>query len=313
MRKSAVNIALIQELMRVLVLGAIRSGTLALLSLGFTLIYGISGVVNLSYGSFFMIGAYAFYAIGVTLAFLLGSTTTLAVVLAVVGAILIVAIIGGSTYRTTIHPILGDEIGVMVVTVGLAMIFQEIIMIIFGFPLKSVRWPEDSFLRGLIDVLGVAVSYEKILAALASLALFAALVLFIRRTKTGKAMTAVSQDREVAMLMGVNTNRLYILTMTVSAMLASVAGILITTSTTLNAFPFMWMQPLFLAFSIVILGGLGSIKGSLVGSFIVGYAEVAVTLLIDSSIAGVAPLSVMVIVLLLKPKGLFGKRIELEE
>ncbi len=306
-----------QEIIRVLVLGAIRSGTLALLALGFTLIYGISGVVNLSYGSFFMCATYLFYVLGdyALLASipLLASNPILAPILYLITAVIIVTIIGSLAYRTTIHPILGDQVAVMVVTVCSALIFQEIFKIFFGIPPKSVVWPAGSFLTKLRNIWGVTVNNGQIFATVVSLIMFAILFVFIKKTKIGKAMTAVSQDREAAMLMGVNTKRLYMLTMGLSAMLAGLAGILITTSTGSGAFPFMWMQPLFSAFSIVILGGLGSIKGSLIGGFIIGYAERAVAILVDASIAGVAPLSVMVAVLILRPKGLFGKRVEMED
>ena len=128
-------------------------------------------------------------------------------------------------------------------------------------------------------------------------------------------MRAASQDREVAMLMGINTERLYMLAMVVSAMLAAVASIFITASTSMSAGAYMWLHPLGLSFSIVILGGLGSIKGSLLGGFIIGYAEQTVAIAVPEggAIIGVVPLTVMLLVLLLRPKGLFGKRIELEE
>ena len=302
---------MIQELMRLLVRGAIRGGTFSLLSLGFTLIYGISGIINLSYGSLYMVATFIFYTIGVYI--LLGTASTIVLVLVLVVSAIIVAVIGAFLYRTIIHQVLGDEVAVMVVTVCIALILQEIIKIGFGIPPVNVGWPTGSYFRGLRKIVGVVVSNAEILAALSSLAIFVLLYVLIKKTKIGNAMTAVSQDREAAMLMGVNTDRLYTLTMAISALLAGAAGILTTTSTTTLAFPFMWMQPLFTAFSIVILGGLGSIKGSLVGGFIIAYSEIAFTIFVDAPIAGVAPLSIMVLVLLLRPKGLFGKRIEMED
>lgn len=297
----------------IIIFGTIKSGVYALLALGFTLIYGISGVVNLAHGSFYMLGAYLFFIIG-TLG-ILGSGTILSSILALIFAVILVGVIGSVTYRLTIHPVVGDEIAVMVVTVCLALIFQQLVILVFGVTFPPVRWPEDSFLMTSIRILGVPVLYSRILAFVASLALFASLLVFITKTKIGKAMRAVSQDREVAMLMGVNTERLYMLTMAISAMLAAVAGILITTSFDMFAGSWMWLHPLALSFSIVILGGMGSIKGSLVGAFIIGYAEqtVAISVPEGGQIISVVPLAVMVLVLLLRPKGLFGKRIEMEE
>jgi len=301
----------------IILFGAISGGVYALLALGFTLIYGISGITNLAHGSFYMLGAYMFHILGFRL---LGSDTPVSTSFVVlILAALIVGIIGSVAYRLAIHPVLGDEVAVMVVTVCLALIFQQLVLLIVGLtfrdPTPSVKWPPGSFLTTSTNILGVNLENSKILAFAVSLGLFGCLLVFISKTKIGKAMKAVSQDREIAMLMGINTKRLYMLTMALSASLAAIAGILITTSTTYSALAPMWRYPLALSFSIVILGGLGSIKGSLIGGFIIGYAEqtVANTVPQGGAIVGVVPLIVMVLVLLLKPKGLFGKRIEMEE
>jgi len=297
----------------IIIFGGIASGVYALLALGFTLIYGISGIVNLAHGSFYMLGAYLFSFI--TALSLLEPETMSNSILALVLAVILVAIIGSAIFRLAIHPIIGDEVAVMVVTVSLAIIFQQLILIIFGVSFLPVMWPKGSILTTSFRIFGVTVDYSRVLAFVASMILFIALSIFIKWTKIGKAMRAVSQDREAAMLMGINTERLYMLTMAISAMLAATAGILITTSTTRHAGVYMWLHPLALSFAIVILGGLGSIKGSLIGAFIIGYAEqtVAITVPEGGAIIGVVPLTVMVLVLLLRPKGLFGKRIEMEE
>ena len=127
-------------------------------------------------------------------------------------------------------------------------------------------------------------------------------------------MRALAQDREVAMLMGINTERIYMLTMGISSLLAGLAGILILGSNMEAAHPYIWQRPLVLSFAIVILGGLGSIKGSLLGAFIIGYTENAVITFVPQGgmITSAAYLVIMVVVLLLRPKGLFGKRIEFE-
>ncbi len=285
----------------------------SLLALGFTLIYGISGVVNLAHGSFYMLGAYMFVTLG-AIGFL-GAGTMLNAVFVLVLAAIVVGIIASMIYRVTIHPVLGDEVAIMVATVCIALIMQQFIIIFYGVTFPRVAWPEDSILMNTANILGVTIEYSYIVAFIVSLALFGTLMLIITKTKMGKAMRAVSQDVEAAMLMGINTERLYMLTMGLSAMLATFAGILITSSTTKSAGAWMWLQPLALSFAIVILGGLGSIKGSLIGGFILGYAEqtVKTTVPEGGAIVGVVPLIVMVLVLLLRPKGLFGKRVELEE
>ena len=288
----------------IIIFSTISGGVYALLALGFTLIYGVSGVVNLAHGSFYMLGAYMFYVFGT---FLLKLPPVLALILAVV----FVGIVSSILYRVTIHPVLGDEVGVMVVTVCLALIFQQLMLLVFGPP----NVPVASLVKGSVIILDVTVTYARILALAVSILLFVSLWVFISKSKVGKAMRAVSQDREVAMLMGINTERLYMLAMAVSSMLAAIAGIFIAGSTTGVAGAWIWMHPLALSFSIVILGGLGSIKGSLIGGFIIGYAEqtVAIAAPEGGAIISVVPFTVMVLVLLLRPKGLFGKRIEMED
>lgn len=296
----------------ILIFGAVQGGVYALLALGFTLIYGISGVVNLAHGSFYMLGAYMFFVLGTRV---LGSENVLTSVLALILAVAFVALISSLAYRLTIHPVIGDEIAVMVITVCLALVFQQLILVIFGATFPSVRWPTGSFLQKSTNLWGITLQYARILAFLASLVLFAGTVIFVGKTKVGKAMRAVSQDREVAMLMGINTERLYMLTMGLSALFAAAASILITTSTTMSAGAWMWLHPLATSFSVVILGGLGSIKGSLIGAFILAYAEKTVANVVPEGggIVTAVPLVVMLLVLLLRPKGLFGKRVELEE
>lgn len=297
----------------ILISGAVSGGLYALLALGFTLIYGVSGVINLAHGSFYMLAAYAFFVFGTLGSF--GPDTTLSSIVALILAIIFVGIVGLITYRLTIHPVLGDEVAVMVVTICLALIFQQLMLLGFGATFPRVSWPEGSILLESTVIFGVSVEYSRIAALMASLILFVILLVFVTRTRIGKAMRAVSQDREVAMLMGINTDRLYMLTMAISAMLAAVAGIFITASIEKSTGPWLWFKPLALSFSIVILGGLGSIKGSLLGGFIIGYAEktVAITVPEGGAIIGIVPLMVMLAVLLIRPRGLFGKRFEMEE
>lgn len=294
----------------IIIFGAIAGGMLALLALGFTLIYGVTDVVNMAHGALFMLGAYTFWAL-TGFARMPFEPIQLDLRLALILAVIFVGIAGSIIYRLTIHPVIDDMVASLVVTVGVALIVQQLIIDRFG----SYRWPIASFTSGFATILGVKVTYSRLLAFVVSLALFAGLWIFITKTKIGTAMRAVSQDREVAMLMGINTERLCMLTMAISSSLAGIAGILITASTTGMAFPQMWMEPLYMSFAIVILGGLGSIKGTLVGAFIVGYAGETFARLAPEVgfLRGGVALAVMVLVLLLRPKGLFGKRIELEE
>jgi len=288
----------------IIVQGAITGAIYGLLALGFTLIYGVARVVNMAHGALFMLGAYIFFALGPLGMF------RLEVAPALILAAISLGIIGIIIYRLTVHPVTGDVLAAIVVTVGIAMMVQQLVLIAFG----PNYQPVPPFIEGAATFGGTTVTYSRLLAFAVSLVLFAVVLIFIRITKIGSAMRAVAQDREVAMLMGVNTTTLYMLTMAISTSLAALAGILIVSSTTLVAEPYMWQQPLAISFAIVILGGLGSVKGSLVGAFIVGYAETGVAYLIPEGgyLQGAVALGIMLVILLIRPKGLFGKHIELE-
>ena len=283
-----------------IIYGLISGAVYSLLALGFTLIYGVADIVNMAHGAFYMLGAYMFYIFAV-------EYFSLEPFLAVILAVILIGFIGMIVYRVFIDPVLDDIVAIMVVTLGVALVFQQIIILHFTGSDIAIN-----LLSGSVDILGLPVDYHRILAFVVSLVLFAVLWVFIRKSKIGGAMRAVAQDREAAMLMGINTERLYMLTMAISASFAALAGILIAAYTAAN--PQMWTSPLGMSFAIVVLGGLGSIKGSLVGAFIIGYAEKAVTIWTGMAyLEGATSFVVLVVVLLLKPAGLFGKRREMEE
>jgi len=288
--------------------GAMASAVLALLALGFTLSYGVANVVNMAHGALFMLGAYMFFTLGPLGFFRLELLPSLIL------APIFVGIVGGIVYLLTIHPIVEDELAVLVATIGVAIIFQQLVIIVSEELFGRAYLAVPSFLPGYTTLLGVKVANSRLLISVVSVVLFAIVSIFVAKTKIGRSMRAVSQDREVAMLMGINTTRLYIITMVISASLAATAGIFITSSTTGTADPAMWLFPLVSSFAVVILGGLGSIKGTFIGAFIVGYAQNAVIIIFTrgSFLAGAVSLAIMILVLLLRPKGIFGKRIELE-
>ena len=283
-----------------IIYGFISGAVYSLLALGFTLIYGVADIVNMAHGAFYMLGAYMFYIFAV-------KYFSLDPFLAVILAVILIGFIGMIVYRVFIDPVLDDIVAIMVVTLGVALVCQQIIILNFTGSDIAIN-----LLSGSVDILGLPVDYHRILAFVVSLVLFAVLWVFIRKSKIGGAMRAVAQDREAAMLMGINTERLYMFTMAISASFAALAGILIAAYTAAN--PQMWTSPLGMSFAIVVLGGLGSIKGSFVGAFIIGYAEKAITIWTGMAyLEGAASLAVMVAVLLLRPAGLFGKRREIEE
>jgi branched-chain amino acid transport system permease protein len=293
----------------ILITGALTGAVYALLALGFTLIYGVAGVVNMAHGALFMLGAYMFFVFGS-----LGVFSGSGVIPDFVLAVIFVGVMGSIVYLLAIRQIIKDMLAVLVVTIGVALLFQHSITIIFVNVFGRADQPVPSFLSSSHTFLGVAVPDSSLLVAAVSLSLFALVWTFITTFKIGKAMRAVAQDREAAMLMGINTTRLYMLTIAISASLAATAGILQASSTTGTAQPAMWLKPLVMSFAVVVLGGLGSIKGTLVGAFVIGYVESAVIVALPtmSFLSGAFALAIMVLVLVLRPRGIFGKRVELE-
>lgn len=289
----------------ILIYGAITSGILALLAVGYTLIYGVAEITNMAHGALFMFGTYIFWFLTAPPP---SGTIEMHIIPAFIIAAISAAIVGSIIYRIAIHPVVEDVLAVLIITIGVSMMSQGLTAIQFGSARRSVV----ALAPGVENVFGVVVTYSRLLSFAVSLILFAALWIFVTKSKMGSAMRAVAQDREVAMLMGINTERLYMLTMGIASAMAAVAGIV----TTAEGFaePYMWSTPLYMSFAIVILGGIGSIKGTLIGAFIVGYAsETFVRLAPEVGfLRGAVALGVMVLVIILRPKGLFGRRIEME-
>jgi branched-chain amino acid transport system permease protein len=298
----------------IIISGIITGLIYALIALGFTLVYGISGMVNLTHGAFFVVGGYLY---GILLNHLPNVIPSdylyLTPAFATIISILLTAIIGGIFYRITLHHILGEEVSILIASICACIIFQQIIYITMG-SFYAFSFSIPPLVKGTIRIMNTDVLTGKAVAALISLASFVILGLYISKTKTGRAMRALSQDLEAAMLMGVSTEKLFMFTAALSAGIGSLGGILYTTTVIYGVASYMWMLGLALAFTTVVLGGLGSIKGSLFGGLILGFAQEAVMRILPGSgvLQDSIPFIVVILALLIRPKGLFGKRIEME-
>ena len=169
-----------------------------------------------------------------------------------------------------------------------------------------------ALVKGYFTILEVKVFYQQLLTFVVALIILGALRLLLMNTKLGLAIRSTAEDREVANLMGINESRVAMITMGISVGLAAVTGSVVVPLTTIS--PFMWMHPLIMMMAVVVLGGLGSIKGSFTGAYILGFAEALVVFLIPmgSFLKGSVALSIMILVLLIRPEGLFGIAFEEE-
>jgi branched-chain amino acid transport system permease protein len=284
----------------IIVHGLVSSGIYALLAVGFSLIFGVARIINLSHTAFYMLAAYLIYS--------LASAAGLNLYLSIIIAIVIVIVVGTISYKLLIARVRQHEATTLIVTIAIAVIIQEALLKGFGGGPRSI----PKLISGSIDIFGVTVLYQQFLTFGVVILLLLATWLFLMRTKSGVALRATAQDRDVANLMGINVPRMEMLTMAMSVGLAAIAGALVAPLSVLT--PGMWAHPLVMILAVVVLGGLGSLQGSLIGALILGFAENLVIFLAPSGsfLKTSVALTIMLIVILIRPEGLFGIRFEEE-
>ena len=284
-----------------IIIGGLISGSVyALLAIGFSIIFGAARIVNLAHTAFYMVAAYCIY--------FAAHKMGIHPIWGMVAAIVLVTLLGVISYKLFINPIREHEGAVLIATIALAMAFQEIMTLIFTGTYLSV----PSLIKGYFSILGVKVFYQQLLTFCAALLVMAVLWVLLMRTRLGLAIRSTAQDREVANLMGINESRVAMITMGISVGLAAFTGAIVVPLTVLD--PHMWMHPLIMMMAVVVLGGLGSLKGCFTGAYILGFAEALVVFLIPAGafLKGSVALSIMILVLLIRPEGLFGVTFEEE-
>ena len=257
-------------------------------------------IVNIAHTAFYMVAAYCIFS----LTGLFGLNPVAGMLIAVA----VVTLFGLLAYKFLIDPIREHEAAVLIATIALAIIFQEAIMLIYTGDYRTV----SALIEGFFIVTGVKVFYQQMLTFGVVLVLLAVLWFLLMNTKLGLAIRSTAEDREVANLMGMNDSRLAMITMGISVALAGFTGAVIAPLAVLS--PFMWMEPLIMMMAVVVLGGLGSIKGSFVAAYILGFAEALVVFMIPKGafLKGSVALTIMILVLLIRPEGLFGVYFEEE-
>jgi branched-chain amino acid transport system permease protein len=210
--------------------------------------------------------------------------------------------VGGLSYYLLIRPLQENLVAVLIITFSLGFFFEQFIKV-FG---DAVPHAVPSFMGGTITILGVPFPSQFFIILIGAFIVVLLTGLFINKSKTGKSIRAISQDREAAMLMGINADRILMYTVMISALLAGIAAVLYVPASSIS--PSMGWDVLSSSFAIVIFGGLGSIKGSIVGAFILGYSRNFVNYFIDPAFSAIFPIAVIILVLLIRPRGLFGKK-----
>ncbi|HEU5322653.1 MAG TPA: branched-chain amino acid ABC transporter permease [Methylomirabilota bacterium] len=285
---------LLPQLLHGLVFGA----ALGLLALGLTVIFGLLGVMNFAHGELYMLGAYAGLAvIGLTHSFWV----------ALVAAPLLVGALGALTEATTLRPLYRREpLYGLILTFGLALVFREGARQIWGGDMRRILPP----VTGSTPLLGMTYpNYRLFLLAVSSLLLLA-IWLFFTRTRAGILVRAAVQDAEMLDGLGVNVPRVFTLTFAGSAALASLAGLLL--APIFTVYPQMGVELILLAFIVVILGGMGSMGGSVVAALVIGIAQSLLTLWMNPQRVAIAIFGIMILVLIVRPRGFFGREGVLE-
>ncbi|MDA8138709.1 MAG: branched-chain amino acid ABC transporter permease [Desulfobacteraceae bacterium] len=284
----------------ILITSLINGSTYAMLAIGFSLIFGVARIVNIAHTAFYMVAAYCIYFTTYRLGF--------NPISAMLAAIVFVAFLGWIVYLIFIRPIREHEQAVLIGTIALAIALQELMLIAFTGDYRTV----PALIKGFAQIGHAKVFYQQILTFGSVFVVLGLMRLFLMKTKLGLAIRATAQDRETANLMGMDESRVAMMAVIISVGLAGVTGAIIVPLTTIE--PFMWNHPLIMMMAVVVLGGMGSIKGSFYASFILGFAEALVVFLVPAGafLKGAVALSIMIIVLLIRPAGLFGVQFEEE-
>jgi branched-chain amino acid transport system permease protein len=278
--------------------GLVFGAALGLLALGLTVIFGLLGVMNFAHGELYMFGAYAGIAvIGVTHSFWL----------ALVAAPFAVGVIGAAIELALLRPLYRREpLHGLILTFGLALAFREAVRQIYGGDMRRILPP----FAGSTPILGMAYPNYRLFLLAASSALLLGIWLFFTRTRAGIVVRAAVQDAEMLDGLGVNVPRVFTLTFAGSAALAAFAGLLL--GPVFTVYPQMGVEMILLAFIVVILGGMGSMGGSVVAAFVIGVAQSLFSLWMNPQRVAIAIFAIMIFVLVVRPRGLFGREGVLE-
>ena len=273
----------------------------AIIALGYTMVYGIAKMLNFAHGDVIMIGCYV--------VFLAMSGQGISPLPAVVLSIIVCTVLGIVVEKIAYKPLRrATPLAVLITAIGVSYLLQNVALLIFGanaqtFP-SVIKWRGLSLADGKLNISG-----ETIITIAVCVIIMIALITFVHKTKPGQAMRAVSEDRGAAQLMGINVNATIALTFAIGSGLAAVAGVLLC-STYPSLTPYTGAMPGIKAFVAAVFGGIGSIPGAFIGGILLGIIEILSKAYISSQLADAIVFAVLIVVLLVKPTGLLGKKIQ---
>ncbi len=284
------------EILETLINGLSSGGTYAMIALGYTMVYGIAKMLNFAHGDIIMVGGYTiFVTMGLT-----GNP-----ILGLLAAVLFCVVLGVVVERVAYKPLRGaTPLAVLITAIGVSYLLQSVAQMIFKSSPKMVMIAD----LGNVEFLGLYIPMYVIVTLICSVIIMVVLSLFVRFTRTGRAMVAVSEDRGAAQLMGISVNRIITVTFAIGSALAAFAGffMLMKSPSLTNT---MGAMPGIKAFTAAVIGGIGSIPGAMVGGIVLGLIEAC-----SYKITVIAPYTdaieflILILLLLVRPTGILGKK-----
>ena len=274
----------------------------ALIALGYTMVYGIAKMLNFAHGDVIMIGAFTVFTICTTMG--------LPNLVGIVAAVVICTLLGMLIERVAYKPLrkASSPLAVLITAIGVSYLLQNTALLVFGANTKN--FTSIVTIDPIIIADGqITISGETLVIIVTSVVIMTALMIFIKKSKAGQAMLAVSEDKGAAQLMGINVNGTIALTFAIGSTLAAIAGMLLCSAYP-SLTPYTGSMPGIKAFVAAVFGGIGSIPGAFIGGILLGIIEILGKAYISSQLADAIVFSVLIIVLLVKPTGLLGKNIQ---
>ncbi len=272
----------------------------AIIAVGYTMVYGIARMLNFAHGDIIMVGGFAIFT--------MVSTLGMAPMVGILTAIVVCTVLGVTIEFVAYRPLRGaSSLAVLITAIGVSYLLQNLALLIFGSNARQftsvVTVPGLKLAGGRLSISG-----ETIVTIVVCIVIMAGLTGFINKTKVGQAMLAVSEDRGAATLMGINVNRTIAITFAIGSALAAIAGALLC-STYPSLTPYTGSMPGIKAFVAAVFGGIGSIPGALIGGIILGVVENLSKAYISSQLSDAIVFSLLIIILLVRPTGILGKKI----
>jgi branched-chain amino acid transport system permease protein len=286
--------------MEILIYGTINSVALALYALGFALVYGISRLPNFAHGALYVFSGFVAWVV----LNILGTN----LLVAVIAALVVTAVLGAAIYRVFLIRVRGMEISEIIASYAIALAILEGLRW-GGF--KGMTFTLPVFIEGSTTIAGISVDYQRILVVVIGAALVAALWLFTHYTRMGLALRGMAQDERAALMLGIDSDVMAVVAMGLGSMLAALAAVLLLPLG--NIVVESGYNVLILAIAVCIVGGIGSWMGAVLAAFLIGFAQILTVVYLGAHYQMMVALLAIILTLMLKPSGLFGRQKELEE